>query len=538
MVIEIDDFNLGQVIGNVLKLMQDKAAFKRLELRSWIDPELPLFLRGDAMRLGQVLLNLVGNAIKFTDQGRILITARLAEQNDDLLRVRFEVSDSGIGMSEEQISRLFNAFEQADASTTRKYGGTGLGLAISKRLINLMGGSLDSDLGVISSLGQGSEFWFEIPFFQSTVEKIDTEPEGKDQRAELGIRRNSRILLVEDNEVNQEVALELLNEAGMCSDVADNGAEALRLLRENSYDLILMDVQMPVMDGLDATRAIRAMPDRCQIPILAMTANAFDEDRQQCIDAGMDDHVAKPVDPDVLFAALLKWLPVKSLATPGVEAEPVEGKAVAVALMSVDPAEVFMAIPGLDVLAGLQRLRGKWSSYERLLRLYAESHLNDMEELRKLFAAGQSEDARRVAHSLKGASGSLGAVGVQALSAELEQAIRNCAGKAEVEDLSLGVERAQNELTAALRQAFDQARQTGIKPEPGYEPVMSEAEANHVIANLERLLSQDDIGASDALRIAKPVLVSVLSADAYARLLRQMNSFDFVGALETLRERQ
>ncbi|MDD5388834.1 MAG: PAS domain-containing protein [Gallionellaceae bacterium] len=523
MALDVVDFRLDQVIANVLDLLRGKAATKSLTLSSEIDPALPQNLCGDALRLGQVLLNFAGNAVKFTEHGGVHISATRAgtdNQDGDVLRVRFQVNDSGIGMHEDQVARLFQAFEQADSSTTRKYGGTGLGLAISKRLIELMGGDQEGDIGVESTLGQGSRFWFDIPLARGEARTTPCQPVAGDMPAALSCRRGARILLVEDNEVNQEVALELLSEAGLHADVACNGAEALRLISDTPYDLVLMDVQMPVMDGLAATRAIRALSGRERTPILAMTASAFAEDRQQCLDAGMDDHVAKPVDPEALYAALLKWLPERRDGSP-----PPPVSAAANPPLADAERDAPLEIAGLDAHAGLKSVRGKRASYIRLLRLYMDSHRDDMARLRARQVVGDQEEARRIAHSLKGASGALGAVTVQALSANLEAAIRDGAAPTEIERLATLVEAKYLELVAALRIALSEA-----EPESVAVAVSGEA-----LARLERLLHEDDLGAGDALRAALPGLAHVFPAEALVRLTRQVENYDFQAALDTLR---
>jgi len=524
MVLEAADFRLDQVIANTLDLLRGKAAAKGLALTSEIDPALPRTLRGDALRLGQVLLNFAGNAVKFTEHGGIHITASVAVSDTghggDGLRVRFVVSDSGIGMLEDQVKRLFQSFEQADSSTTRKYGGTGLGLAISKRLIELMGGGREGDIGVESTPGQGSRFWFEIPLVLGVAQITVTQLVLSDVLAALSRQRGARILLVEDNAVNQDVAQELLNEAGLHADVASNGAEALRLITDTPYDLVLMDVQMPVMDGLAATQAIRALPGRERTPILAMTASAFAEDRQQCLDAGMDDHVAKPVDPEALYAALLKWLPERR-DSPSTEVAPPAANPPIVDASH----DALLQIVGLDAQAGLHRVRGKWASYIRLLRLYVDSHQNDMPRLRECHAEGKFEEAQRIAHSLKGASAALGAVAVQGLAADLEGVLRMGAPRADSERLSTLVEAEQVALVAALRAAL-----------PEVEPVkVGAAVSGAALARLERLLCEDDLGAGDALRAAWPSLAHAFPAEALARLARQVEHYDFQAALDTLR---
>jgi CheY-like chemotaxis protein len=263
-------------------------------------------LTGDPLRLGQILLNLAGNAVKFTEQGVITLRARLVEDSPSDVLLRIEVEDTGIGIGPEDQKRLFTAFEQADGSMTRKYGGTGLGLAISKRLAQMMGGAV----GVASTEGQGSTFWFTVRLGKAT-DAVSPAPTFMGDTAEAQIKSRyagTRVLLAEDEPINQEVSRGLLEDVGLAVDLAEDGAEAVSMAKQTPYALILMDMQMPNLNGVEATRAIRALPGYAQTPILAMTANAFDEDRQVCLDAGMNDHIGKPVDPERLFETLLKWL--------------------------------------------------------------------------------------------------------------------------------------------------------------------------------------------------------------------------------------
>jgi signal transduction histidine kinase/CheY-like chemotaxis protein len=308
--LEAIDFQFGQVLENVISLMSVTAQEKQIKLLVDLDPEVPrnVFL-GDPLRLGQILINLTGNALKFTEHGSITIKARQLEESSDGVLMRIEVSDTGIGIAPENQQRLFVAFEQADGSMTRKYGGTGLGLAITKRLVHLMGG----EIGVTSTPGQGSTFWFNVWLGKGhanngTVLPAPTFTGTPAAERLLDEYSGTRILLVEDEPINREISLGLLEDAGLVVDLADDGLQAVALAKQNAYALILMDMQMPHMNGTDATMAIRALPGYAETPILAMTANAFDEDRQICLDSGMNDHIAKPVDSTVLYETLLAWL--------------------------------------------------------------------------------------------------------------------------------------------------------------------------------------------------------------------------------------
>jgi two-component system sensor histidine kinase/response regulator len=305
--LEEHNFSLAQLVRDTLELQQVPAQAKDLVLASEIDPGLPERLCGDPTRLKQILLNFVGNAVKFSEHGQITLRARAVEDDSLGVLLRIEVHDQGIGISPEQQTRLFLPFVQADDSMTRRYGGSGLGLAISRRIANLMGG----EVGVTSEAGRGSCFWVTVRLRHARADKAaDDAAEDASARALLAREfAGTRILIAEDEPVNREVEVGLLADVGLVVDVAHNGEEAVRKARDGRYALILMDVQMPVMNGLDATRAIRRLPGMSSaVPILALTANAFDSDREACLAAGMDDHIAKPVTPDELHAMVLHWL--------------------------------------------------------------------------------------------------------------------------------------------------------------------------------------------------------------------------------------
>jgi signal transduction histidine kinase/CheY-like chemotaxis protein len=301
------EFKLEKVLATTLSLVGIKAEQKGLKLLIDTAPEIAdASFKGDSLRLGQILLNLIGNAVKFTESGEIKVRIRQAENAPNDVLLRFEVQDSGIGISVDEQKRLFTAFEQADSSMTRKYGGTGLGLAISKRLAQMMGG----EIGVNSQPGQGSAFWFTVRL--GKVAKLaSSTPAMRQEMPEAQLRRlypGAYVLLAEDEPISQEVSRELLEDAGLTVDLAEDGEMALALALASKYDLILMDMQMPKMNGIEATRAIRATSLNIDTPILAMTANAFHEDRQACLNAGMNDHIGKPVIPEVMYEMLLKWL--------------------------------------------------------------------------------------------------------------------------------------------------------------------------------------------------------------------------------------
>jgi two-component system sensor histidine kinase/response regulator len=552
LVIERREFDLDDLFDNVASQLGEKVASKELELVIDIDPDVPRALIGDPLRLRQVLLNLGSNAVKFTDLGEIDIVVRSKEVRDGEVLLEFAVLDTGIGIPPDALTRLFNSFEQADNSITRRYGGTGLGLAISKRMAELMGG----EISVSSEAGKGSRFAFTARLglgsgqgrrrlpnpdlrgrrilvvddnenarevvgtilrsmnFEVAVTSSGTDAlrviahEETNNRAydviildwhmpeldgigtaraiaQLGLRRlprmimitaygrddladqaraagisdvvakpvtasslfdalidafgtdnksalprlknatsaegtsaiaGRRILLVEDNELNQEVARDLLVDAGLQVDIAENGAVALDRLAKDHYDLVLMDMQMPVMDGVEATREIRKRPELSGLPIVAMTANAMSRDRDICIRAGMNDHLGKPIDPDHLLQTIQRWLGnTEGIANPSPEGS--------IELSTSETMKAMHDVPGLDVATGLKLARGREKLYLSLLRRYVDNQRDFKAFLDAALNSGDWETAIRLAHTLKGVSGQIGAQTLRGIAELMEKAL-------------------------------------------------------------------------------------------------------------------
>ena len=650
--IENIDFDLDKVLENVGNLMSEKAAAKGLELIFDVEPQVSTHFRGDPLRLGQILINFCNNAVKFTESGEVAVQVGVLEDSTDCQLVEFAVSDTGIGMTKSQIERLFQAFEQADASTTRKYGGTGLGLAISKQLTELMGG----EVSVKSEEGKGSTFRFTARLGKGTATQrprllqsdlrgrrvliIDDNPHARAvlagmltnmtlvadeaasgeeainmvrQASEAGGRyeiafidwqmpglngietgkrilslgglsapphlvmvtaygreevlkqaeesgfenvlikpvtssilfdtavvalgadretpkttqagpsfdidrmRGARILLVEDNEINQEVAMGQLEDAEAFVDLAENGQVALRMIEHNDYDAVLMDMQMPVMDGIEATRIIRSESRFHSLPIIAMTANAMASDRTLCLEAGMNDHIAKPIDPDQLFGVLLRWIrrgDGDGRAAPAGATGRVSGPA----------GEPELVVEGVDVPAGLRRTGGNRKRYVALLRKFAEQQVDTVATIQAALAASDAATAERAAHSLKGAASTLGANALSEAAARAELAIRSRADVAgPVQALSLALDQLLAALSAALP---EETGGNGVSGDP--------ASVQEPLARLKQLLEADDGEAADFIIDAKARLAGVLTPAEVKTLADRVGKFDFDAALKCL----
>ena len=647
--VECTAVHLDTVLDSVANLISEKTAAKGLELIFDVAGDVPNDLVGDPLRLGQVLINYANNAVKFTDKGEVAVVIRLVEDLGDAVVLRFEVRDTGIGLTEEQMGRLFQSFQQADTTTTRKYGGTGLGLAISKKLAELMGGNV----GVESELGQGSIFWFtarlgkgkprralvprpdlrgrhmlvvddnenartvlvdmltamsfrvdavdsgtaavalvrevanakpfEVVFLDWQMPGMDgietaqailglglatsphlimvtahgreeiikaaetagiedvlikpvnssimfdavmrvmgavLEDNSEDHAAEADVSdadlrslKGLRILLVEDNDFNQQVASELLVDVGAVVDIAENGSIAVAKIKSASYDIALMDMQMPVMDGVTATQEIRKL-GHSDLPIIAMTANAMQADREKCAAAGMNDFLTKPIDPDALFATLLKWHGRKAGAAasslPKLD-QPARG---------ADDDGIPTDIPGLDTVAGLKRVRGKRPLYLDLLRKFASGQKDAVAQIRAAQTGGDVSTAERIAHTLKGIAGNLGAAGLQTLAAEAEAAIK--AGGPAAAELA-AVEKSLASLIAAL--------DPRIAPAEALDGGGEDAAA--IVERLRVLLADNDPEAEELMESNLRLLRSALPgrADEIAAYVR---AFDFDKALALL----
>jgi PAS domain S-box-containing protein len=414
MEIEQTDFSLRAIFSNLRSLLGIRAAEQGLELIMEVADEVPDSLRGDPLRLSQILLNLGSNAVKFTRQGGVSIRAALLEKAGEEVLLRFSVTDTGIGMSQEQQKKLFQLFSQADSSISRKYGGTGLGLAISKQLAGLMGGSIK----VESAPDQGSVFSFILPL---TVSKFAAMPSEPPSACDFSKLRGRKILLAEDNEINQEITASLLRRRGAKVRLAANGLEALEILKQESFDAVLMDIQMPVMDGCAACREIRKQPQHKSLPVIALTANAMLSDKEKSRQAGMNNHIGKPFQEEELLATLCRLLPQGRQPCPAVAEQSAETQAAA------DPA-IFAGLSGIDPAKGLANAMNDPNFYCRILRLFRQEQADFIRQFRESRQHGHPVCP---AHTLKGVAATIGAMSLQQAAAQLEKC---CTSGADTEE--------------------------------------------------------------------------------------------------------
>ncbi len=671
--LESTEFDLNAVMDNVASLIGEKAAAKGLELIFDVEPAVATQWVGDPLRLGQILINYCNNAVKFTEHGEISVRVSVVEDRGDADLVRFEVRDTGIGLSDEQKARLFQSFSQADTSTTRKYGGTGLGLAISKNLAELMGGSV----GVESVLGQGSTFWFMVPLrkaagrsrelllkpdlrgrrvlviddneyarmvlvdmlksmsFQADeadgaargIELISAadragrpyevvfsdwqmpeldgleagrriralpltckphlimvtaygreevmkgaaevgfeevlikpvnpsllfdaamrafgqseaaegvEARGEPARASRDVSSiaGARILLVEDNELNQEVAAELLKEVGLLVEVAADGQLAIDALKahpQGYFDLVLMDMQMPVLDGVSATKMIRQMPEQAMLPIVAMTANAMQADKERCLEAGMNDYLAKPIEPDLLWQALLRWVRPRIRQEAPVAEPQLTDTAAAPAVQGLGQ------VPGLNMADGLRRVMGRQALYESVLRKFLAGGREFDGHMRAALSAEDWPTAERLAHTLKGTAGSVGATPVQEAALNLETLIKSHASNGDIEAAFAAL----NDLLGALLKALegvlsgatqDHGSGSLLSGEAAVTAAWDKGAALAASRRLAALLRESNASSEDEWRAHEALFQAAFPTHA-GRIESSIRDFDHEQALEAL----
>ena len=511
-------FSLHPILEQLLDLMESKCTERGLRFQVTTDPATPEYLRGDPLRLRQVLLNLVSNAVKFTPQGEITLAVRPRRDDGELITLEFSVRDTGIGMTPEQMQRIFEPFTQANGSMTRHFGGTGLGLTICRRLVDLMGGRIE----VVSLPGQGSTFTVTAPFHRGSAADIPREPVVS--LPDVTALRGIRVLVVEDQPVNQEVIREVLEEVGVVVTLADDGSAAVTAVAGSAvpFDAVFMDIQMPTLDGCQATRRIREWWSADQLPIIAMTAHAQEEERDRCRAAGMNDHLVKPVNPELIYGCLLKWV----RPTAGTDAP-------SMTIPERRPAqrELPECLPGFDVARGIAALGGNAALYRKLIRELARAHGDDAAVIGAALDAGRSDQAVKTAHALGGVAGTLAAPSVYRIASELEVTLKH--------DQLVSIDEPLSRLTEALAEIKAAARllppdeQTPERSGPLRAP--DPAELLPLLKKLIRLLRQNRMTSLEVMPLVGARLAGTTLETEALLLAAAVDRLAFAKALELAR---
>ncbi len=523
-------FYLDDILKDLSDIMTLKASEKGIEFFFSVNKDVPQSLVGDPLRLSQVLTNLVSNAVKFTESGEVLLEVEKIEENLKETVLRFSVSDTGIGLTPVQMDKLFDSFTQADSSTTRKFGGTGLGLAISKRLVGMM----DGNLSVTSEYGEGSTFSFTSKFgryFQKETicSDVPENTEEIDKNEVIKQLSGTKVLLVEDNEVNRQLAIELLEMVEVEVETANNGAEGVDAVIHGDYDLVLMDIQMPGMDGLEATILIRNIVNKEieHLPVVAMTANAMISDREKSLKAGMNDHISKPIEPDELYNTLVKWIGT--------------GKSKAQCNYKVKrniPNEdsPFPELPGISVESGLERIGGNHESYRKLLLKFSENQTRTIDKIKAALETKDFREAKEIVHSLKGVAGNIGAERVHRLTIDLEEVLK--------EERRDNIKRYLYETEEALKVVLTSIsllmegegeimqKELSVSMEVNDE---DQVKITKSIEELSRLINENDTDAEEYLAEVKEYLTGFYDKEEEYKLLeRQLSMYDYKNAMKTL----
>ena len=542
MAIERTEFNLDDILEQIFTVNQQKAEERGIDFLITRDCSIPDHLIGDPLRLSQILTNLASNAIKFTPDGQVNISVKPLQQSEQTLILRFSVTDSGIGISKAQQEKLFDAFTQADDSTTRHYGGTGLGLAICKQLCALMNG----DIQVSSEQGKGSVFTVDMPFeiasdtvgvlhgqdvsAGSVISGTQSAREFSYDRsdgAEQPLCSDNTILLVEDNAINTQVSVALLKKYGFEVICAENGIQALELLEQKSeqIDLVLMDVQMPVMDGYTAAQELRKQDRFKQLPIIALTANAISGDREKSLEAGMNDYLSKPLEPENLFNMLRKWLPDQPQQSTTTTEELAQVESSGLLQLNIDTRV-------LDVPQALERIRGDESLYLILLEMFATEYRSIDQRFNQLMQAQDPVEIKAVAHGFKGAAASIGAKGLATVAEEIE--------KVSLEHFS-NVGTCLQQLVLAWKQFITVFEQVELWQESQEQPEIDPSADNDLGRLLEdkipQLIEMLESGDTDCLELMGQLQKSSSGSswqETIEDIANEVNQFEFDQALSLL----